>query len=157
MKNKEFYANEIIEIAIHGESMGVNKNTLTPCACNSIDCSKCLVHVYNVDCCDSDKLLEWANAEHVDKYEHDEVVLWKNSKFDEWIPAHYAYYKDGCHQVYANGCSSLTAKDVTIAVDYIRKYDKELAWTRDYHLDCDCVTGSAILRKEQKNEQLQRV
>lgn len=149
MKNKEFYAEKIIDIATHGNAIGVDKDTLAPCACISIDCTKCIAN--NGGCCNTDKFTEWANAEHTEHFEHDEVVLWRDSILDKWVPAYYACYKDGHHYVYSWGCSSLTVKDdASIPVNYVRKYDKELAWNSDYHLDCDYVTGSAILRKEQK-------
>lgn len=132
MKNKEYYANEIINIAIQGESMGVDRITLTPFHCCSDNCDKCIASMRGHYSCVDEKLTEWANAKHEDKYEHDEVVLWRNSMFDEWTPAYYAYYKDGRHYVYGWGCSSLTTKDTEpIEVNYVIKYDKNLAWKRD--------------------------
>lgn len=66
MKNKEKYANEIIELAIQGLRFGVDKqsNRVAPCnsiRCNSIRCVDCLFH--GVSSC-SQKTFEWANAEY---------------------------------------------------------------------------------------------
>ena len=131
MKNKEFYANEIIDMALNAITMGVDKDTLAPCSCISIGCAKCLG-------CANNKILEWAEAEHVEQFAEDEVVLWKDSStLDEtiWKPAHYAHYKNGHHYVYNLGCSSLTTYDklaMTIKADDVIKYDKNLVWGRVY-------------------------
>lgn len=130
MKNKEYYANEIIDIAIRGESMGVDRKTLTPFHCCSDNCEKCIASMRDHYSCDEEEVTKWANDEHVDEYEYDEVVLWRNSMFDEWIPSYYAYYGDGRHYVFADRCSSITALGTT-PVNYVRKYDKELAWKSD--------------------------
>lgn len=66
MKNKEKFANEIIELAIQGLRFGVDKssNRVAPCnsiQCNSIRCVDCLFH--GVSSC-SQKTFEWANAEY---------------------------------------------------------------------------------------------
>lgn len=67
MKNKEKYANEIIELAIHpnGGKIAVNKNTGEPVACVGFDCYKCLLYG---DCEEytrnSEGLAKWAEAEY---------------------------------------------------------------------------------------------
>lgn len=138
MKNKEFYADKIIEIAIRGSKIGVDENTRRPFCCSSRCCDECIEYV---GYCDEDRLKEWANAEYIEPFDKDEVVLTRNSKSDKWIPSHYAYYQDGRHWVYADGCSSLTVRNISsaiVTVNYIIKYDRELVRVWGSSLACDC-------------------
>lgn len=72
MKNKEFYADKIIEIAIRGSKIGVDENTRRPFCCSSRCCDECIEYV---GYCDEDRLKEWANAEYIEAFDKDEVVL----------------------------------------------------------------------------------
>lgn len=51
MKNKERFAKEIIEIAKDGFTVGLNKETGLPMACNGwCSCVDCVFHIGNKDC-----------------------------------------------------------------------------------------------------------
>lgn len=51
MKNKERFAKEIIEIAKDGFTIGLNKETRLPMACNGwCSCVDCVFHIGNKDC-----------------------------------------------------------------------------------------------------------
>lgn len=61
MKNKEKYANEIVEVAIQGRHMGFDKYFRRVVPCCAIQCENCLFHG-ETSC--KQKWLEWANAEY---------------------------------------------------------------------------------------------
>lgn len=63
MKNKEKYANEIVEVAIQGRHMGFDKYFRRVVPCCAIQCENCLFHG-ETSC--GQKCLEWANAEYVE-------------------------------------------------------------------------------------------
>lgn len=64
MKNKEKYAEEIMEIACGGYCFGINKctNEVVPCSC--IRCCKCMFND-NKDCIKRRK--DWAESEYIEK------------------------------------------------------------------------------------------
>ena len=41
MKNKEKYANEIIDMALRDRRMAVNNETRKPCCCYGLECKDC--------------------------------------------------------------------------------------------------------------------
>lgn len=59
MKNKEFFKEEIFEIACNGNSVGIVNGE--PVACGSITCGKCDVDM-NHEC--EDYVKEWMEQEH---------------------------------------------------------------------------------------------
>lgn len=99
MKNKEKYANEIIELAIQGLRFGVDKqsNRVAPCnsiRCNSIRCVDCLFH--GVSSC-SQKTFEWANAE----YEEPKIFTEREKAFLKLFPVFQYIAKDKNGEVFA--------------------------------------------------------
>lgn len=77
MKNKEKYANEIVEVAIQGRHMGFDKYFRRVVPCCAIQCENCLFHG-ETSC--GQKCLEWANAEaKVSKFtEREKKFIWLN-------------------------------------------------------------------------------
>lgn len=131
MKNREAYAEEIVAIALAGESIAINRETLKPCACLAADCHKCLLNADDYTC-DGDALEAWAESEYTPAFELDELVMVSDHK-GAWIPRHYKRYDSGAEKsfvVWGGGTSSMTAqyKSDTVHYRYCRKpTDEEIA------------------------------
>lgn len=48
MTNREKFAEKILDIACSGDRLAVNKATLEPIVCNSLECRDCLFYT---ECC----------------------------------------------------------------------------------------------------------
>lgn len=79
MKNKERYAKEIVETAIHGHHFAFDKHSKKVVACRYIKCVDCLFH--GASRC-SQKSLEWANAE----YKEPKIFTEKEKEFIKLFP-----------------------------------------------------------------------
>lgn len=65
MKNKEKYANEIIEATVRGEHISVNKQSGKISPCFEADCEKCLFYCANPAIATCRGMFScWANAEY---------------------------------------------------------------------------------------------
>lgn len=110
MKNREAYAEEIVAIALAGEPIAINKKTLKPCACITLDYNKCLLSEDEYVCND-DALQAWAESEYTPTFELDELVMVSDYK-NGWAPRHYKTYDTGAEKpfvVWAAGTTSMTA------------------------------------------------
>lgn len=135
MKNREAYAEEIVAIALAGESIAINRETLKPCACMAADCHKCLLNAG--DCtCDGDALEAWAESEYIATFKLDELVMVSDSGLG-WCTRYYKEYdttaKKAPFVVWCGGSNSMTALDAKDITHY--RYcrvptDKELAEIR---------------------------
>lgn len=90
MKNKEKYANEIVEIAINGSVPAIDIRTMKLCRCVGLTCDKCYFneenYPYYFDNC-TKSINDWANSEYVEPKEfteHDKSVLRALDKV-EWV------------------------------------------------------------------------
>lgn len=63
MKNREKYAEEILNVACTGENIAVDKRIMQVRSCEGFLCEHCLFSVYN-DC--DTKLAEWAESEYIE-------------------------------------------------------------------------------------------
>lgn len=61
MKNREYYAEKILDIACSGHAVAVNKETYELGKCCEIDCDRCLFH--DEDCPCSINCENYFNAE----------------------------------------------------------------------------------------------
>lgn len=103
MKNKEKYAEQIVDIVCEDVSFGVDKRTGSPASCRELHCGKCLLNEMNrYACYDSRK--EWADSEYVER----PVISKNDRRFLDYIGNTYKYVvrdKDGklfvCKKVYA--------------------------------------------------------
>ena len=77
MKNKEKYANEIIDMALRDRRMAVNNETRKPCRCCDLECKDCFFDNSNYiipqtfDGCTENRI-HWANSEYVERKEFTE-------------------------------------------------------------------------------------
>lgn len=93
MKNKEKYAEEIIEIACNGSNIALSKDTAKPIKCNSIRCYKCAFRFSNGDECYTARR-KWAESEYIEK----PVISKRDRAFLEYLKDGFEYIsrdKDG--------------------------------------------------------------
>lgn len=76
MKNKEKYAQEILDIYCNGDDVAMDKDTMELQACGKIECEDCYFfqHIYphNMGLC-ARNFIHWANGEYKEKKEFSEV------------------------------------------------------------------------------------
>lgn len=94
MKNKEYYAKEIVDIVTSddNDSLAINLQTKELCKCSDLFCINCLFHNPNRKCETSRH--EWGNSEHVDPIKltlAEKIILENLDKKFKWI----ARDKDG--------------------------------------------------------------
>lgn len=124
MKNKEKFANILMDLLIKNERVAISKETLKPCACISIPCDRCL-RKYNS--CNEETLREWLEEEYEEpkvdwsKVPVDTKVYVREGEKREWTPRYFAKFKDNKVYVWANGKTSFTAPNKSI-INY--KYAK---------------------------------
>lgn len=63
MKNREKYAEELLNIACAGKKIAIDKRTMQIRRCKGLSCVRCLLDEYD-DC--GAKLAEWAESEYVE-------------------------------------------------------------------------------------------
>lgn len=110
MKNREKFAEQIIDIAVQRNKIAVSLTSGEPCACGKIICSKCLFGESNRDC---DVLLkEWVEKEYEEppvdwsKVPVDTPILVKNSEYTEWSHRYFAKYENGKVYTWGFGATS---------------------------------------------------
>ena len=65
MKNKEFYREEIFNIACQGRGIAISKDTNKPIVCRSYTCPDCLLYDSSSSC--SEGVKSWCDKEHIEK------------------------------------------------------------------------------------------
>lgn len=117
MKNREKYAEQIIDMAVNTISIAVDKEG-KPCDCNAIRCSDC---TFSGGRC-RERLKEWSEQEYVEppvdwsKVPVDTKVFARDSDSESWFPRYFAKFKGGKIFTWTNGVTSFSAKsfdDVT--------------------------------------------
>lgn len=68
MKNREKYAEELLDVVCAGKNIAINKQTMQIRSCEGLLCGHCLFNDYSCDgkLCDI-KLAEWAESEYIEK------------------------------------------------------------------------------------------
>ena len=111
MTNREKFAEKILDIACSGGRLAVNKATLEPIACNSLECRDCLFNVSDGMSC-ADQRIKWVNSEYVEppidwsKVAVDTPILIRDSSFSEWGKRYFAKYENGIVYAWSNGATS---------------------------------------------------
>ena len=111
MKNKELYADILIDIALSGAIVAIDKRTNLPVSCGKINCKNCL---FGQEGCgmNEEKLKSWGDEDATSFWEDVEIdtpILVRDDDSDEWLRRHFAYYKDGKVYAYVEGKSSFTS------------------------------------------------
>lgn len=115
MKNREKFAEQIIDIALSGGSIAINMETGKPCDCNKIECADC-------NLCSklgkwSDAIKEWAEKEYEEppvdwsKVPVDTPILVKNSEYMKWSHRHFAKFENGKVYTWFKGSTSWSSND----------------------------------------------
>lgn len=65
MKNREKYAEQILDIACDGYGVGINKKTGKPCRCEEENCTECAFDGRTNNC--RIEVNEWANSQYIEK------------------------------------------------------------------------------------------
>lgn len=73
MKNKEFYTEELLNIAFEQSPIAIDKDTEAPVKCDEIACSKCLLSDFAGDC--ATPLREWSEKEFTFKLSNKEKAF----------------------------------------------------------------------------------
>ena len=113
MKNREKFAEQIIDIALQRDGIAVNLTSGYPCACEKLRCSECLFGGKKKNC----EVLsrEWAEKEyeepHVDwsKVAVDTPILVRDYEEDVWGKRHFAKYENGMVYAWDEGTTSWSA------------------------------------------------
>lgn len=118
MKNKEFYKDEIAEIALERNKIAVDKKTLKPVRCANISCGACLVG--ERDC--AEVIKEWANAEYVEpcEFEKDELVE-VSLDGKNWHLRYFSHRTGKTMYAFIEGKKS-NETSVAMNYQYLRKY-----------------------------------
>lgn len=113
MKNREAYAEEIVAIALVGETVAIDRETSKPYACVVIGCDNCLLNNSDYSC-DEEALKTWAESEYVPTYRLDELVMVSDNGHT-WYPRYYKGYDATAVRapfiVWSSGTNSITAAD----------------------------------------------
>lgn len=108
MTNREKFAEQILDIACSGNRLAVNKATIEPIACNSLECRDCLFYT---ECCKGARK-KWANSECVEppvdwlKVAVDTPILVRDNIFSKWGKRYFAKYENGIVYAWSNGTAS---------------------------------------------------
>lgn len=108
MKNREKFAEQIIDIALEQHRIAVDLKKKEPCDCMKTKCLECLFGGNIKDC---DVLLkEWAEKEYEEppvdwsKVPVDTPILVRIYENESWKARHFAKYEDG--KVHTWGCGT---------------------------------------------------
>ena len=112
MKNKEKFAKEIFDLAIHGNSIALRKSDNCLCACGTMtNCRNCSFWKLDGGC--SEKLYEWAESEYVEPKEfiEEEKELMRICSYVKYV----ARDKNG--MVWGYNCKPRKSRDSWIVPD----------------------------------------
>jgi hypothetical protein len=110
MKNREKFAEQIIDIALKRCGIAVNLTSGNPCACAETNCFDCLFHGKDKAC--EVLLREWAEKEYEEqsvdwsKVAVDTPILVKSYEYKEWSHRYFAKYENGKVHTWGFGATS---------------------------------------------------
>jgi hypothetical protein len=110
MKNREKFAEQIIDIALKRCGIAVNLTSGELCACGNTRCSECLFCERNKDC--EVLLKEWAEKEYEEppvdwsKIPVDAPILVRDCEEEVWEKRHFAKYENGIVYTWRSGKTS---------------------------------------------------
>ena len=118
MTNREKYAEQILDTALTGGSVAVDKKG-NVCRCNYIKCNNCIfAKTKSDDCYCEKKIKEWSEQEYVEP-----PVDWSNVPVDtklyvrdfcgeSWRPRYFARFEDGKILTWTYGATSFSADNL---------------------------------------------
>lgn len=125
MTNKEYYKEQIFEIACQGDSIAFDEKTNEMVGCTYLGCINCKFSGQG-GC--RTAMQKWLDEEYVEgidwsKVEVDTKILVRDSQDGKWIKRHFAKYEDGKVYAFNGGYSSWTNMDNVIDWKYAKLYD----------------------------------
>lgn len=119
MKNREKYAEELLNVACTGDKIAIDIRTMQIRGCEGFSCGRCLLNEYD-DC--GAKLAEWAESEYIEQPK----ISKKDRAFLDYLKGHKYIARDdsGTLCAYTSmpvkqpgfwvdiGCKSLTRLDI---------------------------------------------
>lgn len=125
MKNREKFAEQIIDIALQKNEIAVNLTSGELYPCYKIGCSECLFNESGKDC--EALLREWAEKEyeepHVDwsKVAVDTPICVRRSENEQWKKRHFAKYEYGRVHTWCDGATSWSSDaDITVIWEFAK-------------------------------------
>lgn len=114
MTNREKYAERILDIAVTGHSIAVDKKG-NLYKCSDLECEDCIFsRVEQDNCYCGEKIKEWSEQEYVEppvdwsKVPVDTKVYVRDSDSDNWAPRYFAKFEDGLIFTWTNGATSFS-------------------------------------------------
>lgn len=114
MKNREKFAEQIIDIALQRKGIAVNLTSGEPCNCTEIRCPECLFEGKSKGC--RVLLREWAEKEYEEqtvdwsKVAVDTPILVRDSEEEAWRKRHFAKYENGIVYTWYGGETSWSSR-----------------------------------------------
>lgn len=111
MKNKEKFADILLDLLVENERVAIGKETGKPCACCNSRCDNCL---RKTDGCTEKALREWLEEEYEEpkvdwsKVPVDAKVYVRDDERTVWKTRHFAKFKENKVYVWSNGKTSFT-------------------------------------------------
>lgn len=129
MTNKEYYKDEIFNIACKCDSIAFDERTNEMVGCDNLDCENCKFRwsIENIGGCIK-AIPKWLEEEYVEgvdwsKVEVDTKILVRDSQDGKWIKRHFAKYENGKVYAFNGGYSSWTNMDNVIDWKYAKLYE----------------------------------
>lgn len=119
MTNREKYTEQILDIALAGGSVAVDKKG-NICRCTDIGCNNCIFAETETDdkrSCEK-RIKEWSEQEYVEspvdwsKVPVDTKVYVRDSDSDPWKPRYFAKFEGGEIFTWTNGATSFSRDSV---------------------------------------------
>lgn len=126
MTNKEYYKEQIFEIACQGDSIAFDNRINKIVDCNGLDCECCKFSQGSCDCITT--MSKWLEEEYKEppvdwtKVKVDTKILVTNFLEDEWYKRYFAKYENGKVYAFNEGSTSWSA-DTTIRWDYAKLWE----------------------------------
>lgn len=114
MTNREKYAEQILDIAVTGRTIAVDKKGKLH-KCNELDCRDCIFS--RVECSEpscKEKTKDWSEQEYVEppvdwsKVPVDTKILVRDSEDEKWRKRHFAKFEDGKIFAWTAGATSFS-------------------------------------------------
>lgn len=126
MTNREKYAEQILDIALSGGSVAIDKKG-NICRCSSIGCNNCIFAKTKIDDSYCEKRVkEWSEQEYVEplvdwsKVAVDTKVYVRDFNDEFWLPRYFARFEGGKILTWTDGTTSFSAK----GLDYVTLWNQ---------------------------------
>ena len=122
MKNKEKYAEEIMEIALSGYSVAVINGKPARCGVANTNCKLCIGNKPGY--CDREKVRKWAESEYVDPVDWSKVPvdtkILVSDDSERWYRRYFAKFINGRVYAFPYGRASWTSGDSNTVWEYAK-------------------------------------